>query len=1099
MTQIARWLLSGLVIAALSCTAVWAQATAQISGTVKDQSGAVLPGVEITATQTGTGISRTAVTNETGSFVLPSLPLGPYRVEAALPGFRTFVQTGIVLQVDSSTTINPVLEIGQVSETVEVQANAAQVETRSVGVSQVIETQRILELPLDGRQVENLITLSGAAVSSGTANTGGARAVGGQFISVAGGIASGVEYQLDGANHMNYAAGSGNALPFPDALQEFNVRTSGLTADAGRGAGVGAVTKSGTNQFHGDAFEFVRNDLFNAHEYFAVGKSTLKRNQYGGTVGGPVLKDRLFFFAGYQYTTLRSDPKNVQAWIPTPQMLAGDWTTFASAGCNNNRAITLRAPFVNNRIDPARFSQAAVKIVGLLPKDIDQCGLYNYGQRNIQNGPQLVLRMDHKLSNNHTLFGRYFAYSELNPTPYSSGGNILLAPVITDNRQAKSTTVGSTYVFGPRMINSFRASYNREMIHRAGNVWLKNGICDFGVDVYCGYTPTHMNLNISGGNAFNLAQTSRPDDILFTEGYDVGNDVNLVLTGHQITIGGGFNRTRHQASTSSKSPPELTFNNQNTGSGLGDFMTGQLFTLQQNAPNAHNPYRWFVRTYVSDAWKATSRLTVSYGVRWEPFIPEQRPNHTAYTFDLKRFEQGIKSSVYLNAPAGFQYYGDPGFPNGTAGVNKTWAQFSPRLGLAWDVTGDGKTSIRASYAYSYEVQPMQYTNNASSGSPLGGARVTITSPTGGFESPWRDVPGGNPFPLNITPNFIFPAFSELQTQPVNMKMPRTETWNLSIQRELPRETVLSVSYLGSLITQLPEQAPLNAATYIPGGPCVLPDGRTYNPCSTTATTDLRRRFSLLRYSDGKYMGLFSDLSPGSTQNYSGLITSIRTRPTKNTNINVNYTWSHCIGDPVNGFTSAGGAKADQTFSKAFDRKYDHGNCVLDRRQIFNLTTVLATPQFSGTTLRMLATGWRLSTIYRHTSGSPLAITTGQDNALTGISGQRPNLVGNAYTDTSTPLGFYLNRDAFALPATGTYGNLGNYSIVGPSTWDFDMALSRIFAIKESQSLEFRAEAFNVPNSFRPLNPNVTTTSSQFGQLRSARPPRIMQFALKYVF
>jgi hypothetical protein len=247
------------------------------------------------------------------------------------------------------------------------------------------------------------------------------------------------------------------------------------------------------------------------------------------------------------------------------------------------------------------------------------------------------------------------------------------------------------------------------------------------------------------------------------------------------------------------------------------------------------------------------------------------------------------------------------------------------------------------------------------------------------------------------------------------------------------------------------------------------------------------------------MGLFSDLSPGSTQNYSGLITSIRTRPTKNTNVNVNYTWSHCIGDPVNGFTSAGGAKADQTFSKAFDRKYDHGNCVLDRRQIFNLTTVLATPQFSGTTLRMLATGWRLSTIYRHTSGSPLAITTGQDNALTGISGQRPNLVGNAYTDTSTPLGFYLNRDAFALPATGTYGNLGNYSIVGPSTWDFDMALSRIFAIKESQSLEFRAEAFNVPNSFRPLNPNVTTTSSQFGQLRSARPPRIMQFALKYVF
>src|SRR4051812_28007380 len=323
MKRIFFILFVGLLISATTAEGAWAQATAQISGTVKDQSGAVLPGVELTATQTDTGITRTTVTNETGSYVLSPLALGPYRVEAALPGFRTFVQTGIVLQVDSSATISAVLEVGQVAETVEVQANAAQVETRNVGVAQVIETQRILELPLDGRQVENLITLSGAAVSTGTSNAGGARAVGGQFISVAGGLASGVEYQLDGANHMNYAAGSGNALPFPDALQEFNVRTSGLTADAARGAGVGAVTKSGTNEFHGDAFEFVRNDLFNAHEYFAVGKSSLKRNQFGGVIGGPVLKDRLFFFAGYQHTTLRSDPRNVQAFIPTQAMLAG--------------------------------------------------------------------------------------------------------------------------------------------------------------------------------------------------------------------------------------------------------------------------------------------------------------------------------------------------------------------------------------------------------------------------------------------------------------------------------------------------------------------------------------------------------------------------------------------------------------------------------------------------------------------------------------------------------------------------------------------------------------------------------------------------------
>src|SRR5436853_2390335 len=245
-----------LVVCVLGSGVAWGQATAQISGTVRDSSGAVLPGVEITATQTDTGIVRTTITNETGFYVLPSLPLGPYRLEAALTGFRTFAQTGIVLQVSSNPVIDVALQVGQVSETVEVQANASQVETRSAGVGQVFENQRLLELPLNGRNVTDLITASGLAVQTATSRTFGMRT--GVLISVAGGTTDGVQYSLDGAPHINMLDGSGMPLPFPDALQEFRLSTSTQDASNGMhsGAAVNAAVKSGTNQFHGDLFEF---------------------------------------------------------------------------------------------------------------------------------------------------------------------------------------------------------------------------------------------------------------------------------------------------------------------------------------------------------------------------------------------------------------------------------------------------------------------------------------------------------------------------------------------------------------------------------------------------------------------------------------------------------------------------------------------------------------------------------------------------------------------------------------------------------------------------------------------------------------------------
>src|SRR5437870_10882359 len=392
--------LAGIFVLVMACSDLWGQATAQISGSARDQSGAVLPGVEIKATQTDTGITRETITNETGSYALPNLPIGPYRLEAALPGFRSYAQTGIVLQVNSSPVVNPVLEVGQISEQVEVQANATLVETRSAGVGQVVENARILELPLNGRAVVELLALSGAATPAATITGSNRDPFSRGNVSVAGGLANGLNYTLDGAYHNNQYSGSYLSFPFPDALQEFKVETSATSAQSGvKSSGtVSLVTSSRTNAFHGDLFEFVRNGIFNARNAFATKRDTIKRNQYGGTVGGAILKNRLFFFAGYQGTTVRQDPPDSLSFVPTAAMFAGDFTAFASPACNVGRQITLRAPFVNNRIDPALFSKPAVTFAKLLPGSSDPCGKIIYGNKSYINNPMAVGRIDYQSS-----------------------------------------------------------------------------------------------------------------------------------------------------------------------------------------------------------------------------------------------------------------------------------------------------------------------------------------------------------------------------------------------------------------------------------------------------------------------------------------------------------------------------------------------------------------------------------------------------------------------------------------------------------------------------------------------------------------------------
>jgi hypothetical protein len=1094
MAYFTRRLFYGLLIVTLAAGTVWAQATAQISGTVRDQTGAVLPGVEVTATQTETGITRTVVTNETGSFVLSNLPLGPYRLESALPGFRTFVQTGIVLQVNSSPVVNPVLEVGQVTEQVEVQANAALVETRSSAVGQVVENERILELPLNGRNVQDLISLAGGAVQQATVND--RMGSSGAILAVAGGTGYSTDFTLDGASHLNFLSGTNMPMPFPDATQEFKVETSGLTAQNGRSAAVGAVTKSGTNQFHGDLFWFVRNDLFNARNYTATKNSTLKRNQFGGVVGGPIVQNKLFFFGGYQGTTLRQDPADNEKFVPTAAMMAGDWTAFASPACNGGRAIALRPPFVNNRIDPALYSRAAVNLTGRLPKAENECGRVQFGSLNVRDDEQYVGKIDYQISGNHSLFGRLLVTHLDNPDPMQlDSSNVLNSAKEGNNWLNQSYTIGDTYLIGSNVVQSFRLAVNRGANHLQQSPYFN--WCDVGVNMHC-FVPKNVgSTSVAGG--WNIGTSFAPGHYYINNSYSANDDVSWVKGSHQVGLGGSALHGRQNNFAYFAALGQFTFSGQTTGIGMGDFLLGRPSRFFQGAPNAHVSRATYLAMYVTDTWKMTPKFTLNYGVRWDPYLPQRTgtaPFWASMNFDYERFRQGIKSNVFVNAPAGMYFSGDQGFP-GETGNNTKWWQFAPRVGFAWSPTADGKTSIRAAYSFGYAFVPGDF-KETYSGMPPWGNRVTLTSIPGGFDSPWTGIAGGNPFPYVLDKNVRFAPVGFFYTQNYDTKTPNSQSWNLTLQQEVAPNWLASAGYIGTAIRHIWGSTQLNPAIYMPGASCVI-NGVSYTPCSSTANTDQRRRFSLERPADGALMGFVAHGDDGGKQGYHGMLLSIERRAAQGVTVNANYTWSHCVG-PLASVYNPMGANANITYTDPNNRDFDQGNCDADRRHVLNLTSVAQTPQFANPTLRMIATGWRLSGLYRWSTGAPLNITSGQDRALNGISDQRANqIVANPATGKSGPLDFFLNPSAFVLPDLGTLGNVGRNSIQGPDVWSFDMALSRAFNVREAQRIEFRAEAFNVTNSFRPVPPATALSSNVFGQIRNSMDPRILQFALKYIF
>src|SRR5437016_102310 len=821
-------------------TAAGQGATAQISGTVKDQSGAVLPGAEITATQTETGAVRMALSDETGSYVLPNLPVGPYKLEVSIPGFRTFVQSGIVLQVNSSTVVNPVLNVGQVSETVEVQANASLVETRSTGIGQVVENARILELPLIGRQVTDLISINGAALPVQTTDT----TYRGTYpnttgFSIAGGLLGGNSYTLDGGMHNDVYANYGLPLPFPDVLQEFKVETSSLPAQYvfHSGGAINAVTRSGTNDLHGSLFEFVRNYGVNARNFFAPTRDGLKRNQYGGTIGGPVKKNKLFFFAGYQGTITRQSPQNTFASVPTADMIAGDFTTFASRTCQGQDMV-LRAPFdQNDRLAPSLISQAAVNISKRLPAPVDQCGRTSWGNPVASDEYFSIGKIDYQISSTHSMFGRYMAASFKQTPPLAISKNALSSGVPGADDLLQSLTYGDTYLFSPNMINSFRATWNRTANQKITQPWF--GASDVGMNMYQ-YLPGLTSVQVTGG--FTIGGLVATPAKFRTTVMNFSDDLSVVKGKHQMAFGADVMGFESNALGNAFTPGFFVIGGGITGLGLADFMAGRIQNLQQGAPNKLLVRYRYLSLYAQDSWKMMPNLTVSYGLRWEPYFPQHYGENMMNHFDMDALTKGIKSNVFVNAPAGMFYPGDSLFgPNGNSGMYKQWKDFGPRMGLVWDPSKDEKMVIRAGYGIFYDISTVELNLATGQGPPWGG-KVLVTAPAGGLDNPYRDFPGGIPFPFTLSKNVNYPGDGIYDTFSTNTRVPSVQQWNLGIQRQISPNWLVSASYIGNEVTHLYGARELDPAVYFPGnavnGVCTSPQGYTLQvasgPCSTVA-------------------------------------------------------------------------------------------------------------------------------------------------------------------------------------------------------------------------------------------------------------------------
>jgi len=658
------------------------------------------------------------------------------------------------------------------------------------------------------------------------------------------------------------------------------------------------------------------------------------------------------------------------------------------------------------------------------------------------------------------------------------------------------------------MVSSFRGTVLRTVNEKA----LKTDLFSFpdlGVKqpYYPANTAKQTRLTVTGQFQADMSSPGITNSTV----YQLSDDLSWVRGNHQLGFGVMHIHNMMNYTSATQAVGAFNFNGQFLLNPLADLMLGRANTFTQSRITNQYYRQNFLGTYLQDTWKATSRLTVNAGLRFEPFFgPYDKAGPGAF-YSRERFDQGIKSTIYPNAPAGIYFQGEGGIPDTLAFTSSNWKHFAPRLGIALDPKGDGRMTIRAAYGIFYDAPHLHQFGGRRDTAPKG-AQIVVNSPS--FDDPWASWPGGNPFPIPLDKNAPFPLGGRYTIFPWEMKKPYINQWNLSIQRQFGTNWLIAGNYIGSNVIHMMYRYEANPAVFVPGvgdanRNCFLNGVRvpytvnTGAACSTTGNTNTRRVLNLANPAVGQYYANIAYGDDGATRTYNAMVLQIQRRRAKGITIQGNYTWSHAIDDGYQDVIQNTGGQTQER------RRANRGNSELDRRHNFNFSTVYDTPQFSNQGLHLLVTGWQISSNVRILSGPFLTVSSGVDTALSGTDDRRPNQVLASPYAANKTVDQWFNPAAFERPAMGTYGTMAGRNVVGPGTININTAFARKFRTRENQTLEFRAEVFNLPNHFNPPQPITDLNSSTFGRslLDITGAPKIsftglertMQIALKYVF
>ena len=1101
-----------MVVVAAGVNVFAQQITGSVRGTVLDPSGAVVQSASVSARQTETGLTRSAMTDHSGAYVLLELPVGHYQLQVEARGFQTYVQQGIILNVNETATIPVRLVVGAETQQVQVMADAQLIQGTVTSLGKTVSGREVLDLPLDGRNFTQLGLLQPGVVplTPGLEEAGGSLRAG-QAYAVNGQRPESNNFLIDGANNFNGVDGGFVLKPPVDAITEFKILTHNASAEFGQSLGstTNIITRSGANSFHGALWEFLRNDALDATNYFAATTEPLKQNQFGGTIGGPIRKDKTFFFGYYEGFRNRQGETD-SSTVPSLVERQGDFSTVCTEGftggfCNNPNHqlfnVFLNQPYPNNQFDLSTVNPISQGLLNYFPLPNTGTNIFTSTQIVRQDSNQYGVRLDHYLTASDILNFRYTISdgSQFNPIP-TSGASVPGFPVGQEQR-AQNFVAQEAHTFSPSMIGVFRFSYLR-------NKFLYGERTNHTTPASLGfeYDPS---LELAVGPPFIQVNgyTTVGDPITgprntFENAFDYSGSLSWVHGRHEFKFGGGYQHLQVNVLQGIASNGFFVFAPfPVTPNAFASFLFGQpVFFLQGRGDFSRGIRGNALNSYVQDTFKVTPRLTLNLGVRYDlPFPYTEIKNRQTLWIP------GRQSTVVPDAPDGLLYPGDKGVP---AGLIPTFKKgFAPRLGFAWDPKGSAKWLVTSAYGVFYE--PYYTGQGGPLQSPISAPPYlqTLQISVPNFSDPFN----GNP---PVSGQFATPL-TNLTLAP-NLPLPYAQDWDLNIQRSFGSDLLFEIGYVGTKGTKLPRFVEANPAIYIPG---VDAGGK---PISTSDNADQRRIHSGCTLDPASPPCTYSStgfIEGIANSSYNALEASLNKRFSHGISFLASYTYSKSIDDAssfnMTGSASKPVAGENDLAQNPFDLAAERGRSLFDSRHRFVLSYQWSLPFWRQphAWYQQILGNWQVNGIATLMSGTPFTVFDSTDFSVQGsapeISGffsNRPNLVAgqNPNSGPRTP-DDWLNKNAFQQvihdpnSAVQQFGTAGRNIAQGPGYANWDFSAFKNIRMAESKEFQFRAEFFNILNHTNFRLPDSDISSPTFNHILAAQSPRLIQLALKFSF